>query len=76
MSFLTGGSDFGVDDRQVQLPVSSYCHQLRILDDVVPEAEEVFNICIQSQSSLIHIATDCVEVHIIDNDSKWIHARQ
>lgn len=67
-----GGIDYEVDDRQVQLPVSSFCHQLRIEDDTWPEFEEVFNICIQSQSTLIHIPTNCVEVHIIDNDSEWI----
>ena len=54
----------------MQLPGSSFCHDMQILDDVQPECEEIFHICIETHSPLIQISTECAEVHIIDNDGE------
>ena len=68
----TGGRDYEGDDQWFELPESHYCleFQLRIVDNSQPEPEEIFNICLTTENSLIHISTPCIPVHIVDNDSE------
>ena len=70
LMILSEGEDFVIDYHKLQLPASSSCHQLEIVDDIRPEFNEVFFICAETESVLVHITTDCAEVHIFDDDSK------
>ncbi|CAI8019496.1 hypothetical protein GBAR_LOCUS11718 [Geodia barretti] len=64
-----GASDYEPSNHWFELPESSYCHQLRIFDDPQPEPEEFFDVCVTTESPLIHISTECVQVRIVDNDT-------
>ena len=44
------------------------CVQLTVLDDIEPEPEEEFFVCIESLSPSITTTGDCAVVHIIDDD--------
>ena len=68
---VIGGIDYEASEYVFDLPENRRCHQVRIFDDNRPENEEVFDICIYTQSSLIAITTPCTQVHIIDNDSEY-----
>ena len=59
-----------VNDHEIEVPASSSCHQVEILDDVWPEFVEMFFICAQTESTVVHIVTNCTKVHIFDDDSK------